>query len=62
MLRRLVRKIITAMKGRSASQISKSELDNFIDSFENSRQEEPQSRKHEREKHQTLSEKRDFFK
>lgn len=60
MIKNLIRKIIHWLKGRSANQIKKSELDNFIDSFEEKRTSEPESRKLEREKAEVIASKREF--
>lgn len=60
MLRTLIKKIITRLKGRSASQTARSELDKFIDDFERNRQSEPQTRQIEREKANSIAQKRDF--
>lgn len=60
MFRTLVKKIVQIIKGRSAHQIKKSDLDNLIDDFENQREQEPESRRLEREKFEKVAQNRDL--
>ena len=60
MFRTLVKKVVQIIKGRSAHQIKKSDLDNLIDDFENQREQEPESRRLEREKFEKVAQNRDL--
>ena len=59
MLKKIITNFIQKLKGRSAHQIKKSELDSFIDAFEANRESQPQSRILEVNKAQLIEKLRD---
>ena len=59
MLKKLITNFIQKIKGRSAHQIKRSELDSFIDTFETNRESQPESRILEIQKAQIIEKLRD---
>lgn len=59
MIKRLITNLIEKLKGRSAHQIKRSELDSFIDDFEANRTTQPQSRTEEIQKSKEVASLRD---